>query len=106
MAYYGSGAGLRRLAAKLLAGRFIKIVAIGGSVTALGGREPTDDVRPAGRAEGLAGRRRGCACMAHVSHGLPQRSIVGPAPPSLSGSQSYSSLFFQYINTTFPHRRA
>lgn len=35
--YSGSGAPLRRLAAKLLAGRAVKIVAIGGSVTQGGG---------------------------------------------------------------------
>ncbi|KAI7842797.1 hypothetical protein COHA_003543 [Chlorella ohadii] len=38
--YSGSGAALRRLAAKLLAGQPVSLVAIGGSVTSMGGREP------------------------------------------------------------------
>ena len=40
LSYYGSGNSLRRLAKKLLSGRPITIVAIGGSVTAGGGTDP------------------------------------------------------------------
>lgn len=43
--YYGSGRGLHRLAAKLLAGQPVKIVAIGGSVTAWAGGDPAGEVR-------------------------------------------------------------
>lgn len=39
--YYGSGAALRRLAAKLLTGQPVSIVAIGGSVTFFGGPDPS-----------------------------------------------------------------
>ena len=62
ISYYGSGRALDRVAAKLLAGKAIKAVALGGSVTAGGGS----------------------------SH------------PSLN----YVSLFFNFINETFPHRHA
>lgn len=45
LSYYGSGRGLHRLAAKLLAGKPVKIVAIGGSVTEWGGGDPGGVVR-------------------------------------------------------------
>ena len=59
-AYYGSGARLRRVAAKLLNGQPITVVTLGGSVTS-GSGVPT-----------------------------PQ--------------QNYASRFFQFINSSFPHR--
>ncbi len=45
LAYYGSGTGLRRVAAKLLAGQPVKIVSLGGSITATGGEDPAGPVR-------------------------------------------------------------
>ncbi len=45
LTYYGSGRGLHRLADKLLAGQPIKIVAMGGSVTAWAGGNPNGEVR-------------------------------------------------------------
>ncbi|KAI7846321.1 hypothetical protein COHA_000158 [Chlorella ohadii] len=43
LTYYGSGRGLHRLADKLLAGQPIKIVAMGGSVTAWAGGNPNGE---------------------------------------------------------------
>lgn len=45
LSYYGSGTGLRRMAAKLLAGQPVKIVSLGGSITATGGDDPAGEVR-------------------------------------------------------------
>lgn len=44
LSYYGSGRALRRLAAKLLGGRPVNIVSIGGSVTVWGGADPDGEV--------------------------------------------------------------
>jgi hypothetical protein len=60
--HYGGGERLLRVAAKLLAGRPIKAVALGGSVT--------------------------------FGHGVDDPAL------------SYPSLFFRFINTSFPHRWA
>ena len=51
----------------------------------------------------LAGRRKARVCMR--APWAPSSSQASAAvPPLHPGMQSYSSLFFQYINATFPHQ--